>query len=51
MLTDMLHGLIQMVVPGAGPLLEHMPVADIYYADDVTLIAYDDHAQAQRLLV
>jgi exonuclease III len=50
MFIDMLHELIQMQVPGAGPLLEHMRVPDISYADDVTLIAYDDHAQAQRLL-
>jgi hypothetical protein len=50
MFIDMLHELIQMQVPGAGPLLEQLRVPDISYADDVTLIAYDDPAQSQRLL-
>jgi hypothetical protein len=50
MFTDMLHELMQMQVPGAGPLLEQLRVPDISYADDVTLIAYDDPAQLQRLL-
>jgi hypothetical protein len=48
--SHMTHKLIQMQVPRAGALLEQMRVPDISYADDVTLIAYDDPAQAQRLL-
>ena len=50
MFIDVLHELIQMRVPGAGPLLEQLRVPDISYADDVSLIAYDDPAQAQCLL-
>jgi Reverse transcriptase (RNA-dependent DNA polymerase) len=50
MFIDMLHELIQMQVPGAGPMLEQLRVPDISYADDVSLIAYDDPAQAQHLL-
>jgi hypothetical protein len=50
MFIDMVHELIRMQVPGAGPLLGQLRVPDISYADDVTLIAYDDPDQAQRLL-
>jgi hypothetical protein len=50
MVIDMLHELIQMQVPGAGPMLGQLRVPDISYADDMTLIAYDDPDQAQRLL-
>jgi hypothetical protein len=50
MFIDILHELIQMQVPGAGPMLEQLRVPDISYADDVSLIAYDDHVQAQHLL-
>jgi hypothetical protein len=47
---DMLHELIRLQVPGAGPILGTIRVPDIIYADDVTLIAMDDHTQAQQLL-
>jgi exonuclease III len=50
MFIDVLHELIQMQVPGAGPVLGNMRVPDITYADDVTLIALDDPQQAQHLL-
>ena len=50
MFIDILHELIQMRVPGAGPMMEQLRVPDISYADDVSLIAYDDPAQAQHLL-
>ena len=40
-----------MRVPGAGLMLEQLRVPDISYdADDVSLIAYDDPAQAQHPL-
>ena len=47
---DMLHELIRLRVPGAGPVLGSIRVSDLIYADDVVLIAMDDPAQAQRLL-
>jgi hypothetical protein len=50
MFIDILHELIQMQVPGAGPMLEQLRVPDISYADDVSLIAYDDPLQAHHLL-
>ena len=50
MFIDILHELIRMQVPGAGPVLGNLRVPDITYADDVTLIALDDPQQAQDLL-
>jgi hypothetical protein len=47
---DMLHELIRLQVPGAGPVLGSIRVSDLIYADDVVLIAMDDPAQAQHLL-
>ena len=47
---DMLHELIRLRVPGAGPILGSIQVPDLIYADDVMLIAMDDPTQAQRLL-
>jgi hypothetical protein len=52
MFIDVLHELIQMQVPGAGPVVGNLVQAllDIIYADDVALIAYDNPRQAQDLL-
>ena len=47
---DLLHELITLRVPGAGPILGSLRVPDIIYADDVILIAMDDPTQAQNLL-
>jgi Reverse transcriptase (RNA-dependent DNA polymerase) len=48
---DVLHELIMMEVPGAGPVVGNLQaLLDILYADDVALIAYHSHEQAQRLL-
>jgi Reverse transcriptase (RNA-dependent DNA polymerase) len=47
---DMLHELIRLQVPGAGPILGSIQVPDLIYADDVILIALDDPTQAQQLL-
>jgi Reverse transcriptase (RNA-dependent DNA polymerase) len=51
MFIDVLHELILMQVPGAGPVVGNLQaLLDIIYADDVTLIAYDNAQQAQHLL-
>jgi hypothetical protein len=47
---DMLHELIRLRVPGAGPILGSIRVSDLIYADDVMMIAMNDPAQAQQLL-
>ena len=41
---DVLHELIMLEVPGAGPVVGNLKaLLDIIYADDVALIAYDNH--------
>ena len=51
MFIDVLHELILMQVPGAGPVVGNLKaLLDIIYADDVALIAYDNPRQAQDLL-
>lgn len=50
MFIDMLHELIRLKVPGAGPVLGSIRVSDLIYADDVLLIAMGDPAHAQQLL-
>lgn len=47
---DILHELITMEVPGAGPIIGNMHVPDIQYADDGTLIAMEDPQQIQAML-
>jgi sorting nexin-29 len=46
---DLLHELIALEAPGAGPLVGSLRVPDIMYADDVGLIS-TNHSQAQDLL-
>ena len=46
---DLLHELIKMRVPGAGPVVGNMSVPNIMYADDVTLMDFDP-AVVQQLL-
>jgi exonuclease III len=47
---EQLHELIQLKLPGAGPVLGHLHVPDLLYADDVALLALNDPHQAQQLL-
>ena len=48
---DVLHELILLEVPGAGPVEGNLQaLLDILYADDVALIAYHSHELAQQLL-
>jgi sorting nexin-29 len=46
---ELLHDLIRLKCPGAGPILDGLPVPDILYADDVALIA-QSAAEAQGLM-
>lgn len=46
---ELLHELIKLKVPGAGPIIGDMHVPDIMYADDVVLLA-SGQAAAQQLL-
>ncbi len=46
---DLLHELLKLQVPGAGPVLGNINVSNIMYADDVTLISKSP-AQLQQLL-
>ena len=46
---ELLHDLIRLKCPGAGPILDGLPVPDILYADDVALIA-QSAAEAQTLM-
>ena len=46
---DLLHQLIAVEIPGAGPLVGSLRVPEIMYAGDVGLIS-TDHSQAQDLL-
>ena len=46
---DLLYELIQMQVPGAGPVVGNLRVSNLMYADDVNLIARDP-TQMQQLL-
>lgn len=46
---ELLHDLIRLKCPGAGPVLNGLPVPDILYADDVALIARTA-AEAQGLM-
>ena len=46
---DLLHELIKLQVPGAGPVIGSLAVPELMYADDVTLLAWNP-SDAQRLL-
>ena len=46
---EVLHDLIKLKLPGAGPVLGSLRVPDIMYADDVALVS-SDPAEAQQLL-
>jgi sorting nexin-29 len=46
---ELLHDMIRLRLPGAGPVLSGMHVPDVEYADDVALVSLDP-AQAQQLL-
>jgi hypothetical protein len=46
---DLLHELIQLQVPGAGPVVGNLHVSNLMYADDVNLISRDP-VQMQELL-
>jgi hypothetical protein len=47
---EQLHELISMQLPGAGPVIGDIRVLDIFYADDVKLLAVQDAAALQQLL-
>ena len=46
---ELLHDMIKLKLPGAGPVLGSLRVPDIMYADDVTLIS-SDPVEVQQLL-
>src|SRR6185437_4293193 len=46
---DLLYELIQLQVPGAGPVVGNLRVSNLMYADDVNLITRDP-AEMQQLL-
>lgn len=50
MFMDVLHELISMELPGAGPIIGNIRVPDLDYADDLALIALHDPAMLQQLL-
>lgn len=50
MFIEQLHELIEMQLPGAGPVIDGLHVPDIIYADDVKLMAVNDPAALQQLL-
>ena len=46
---ELLHYLIRLKLPGAGPVLSGLRVPDVLYADDVALLSSDPQ-EAQQLL-
>jgi hypothetical protein len=46
---ELLHDMIKLQLPGAGPILGNLRVPDIMYADDVTLVS-SDPVEVQQLL-
>lgn len=46
---ELLHYLIKLKLPGAGPVLSGLQVPDVMYADDVTLLSFDP-AEVQQLV-
>jgi len=46
---ELLHDMIKLKLPGAGPVLGSLRVPDIMYADDVTLVS-SDPVEVQQLL-
>jgi len=46
---ELLHDMIRLKLPGAGPVLDGLRVPDVMYADDVTLIS-SSPAEVQQLL-
>lgn len=46
---ELLHYLIRLRLPGAGPVISGLQVPDVLYADDVALLS-SDPAEAQQLL-
>jgi hypothetical protein len=44
------HELINVQLPGAGPVIGDIHVPDIFYADDVNLLAVQDATASQQLL-
>jgi hypothetical protein len=48
--VELLHELIRLKVPGAGPIVGNLNVPELMYADDVILVTLDDPGQAQELL-
>jgi len=46
---DLLHELIKLQVPCAGPIIGTLQTSELMYADDVGLLSWN-HADAQRLL-
>lgn len=46
---DLLHELIKLQVPGAGPVIGGLHVPDLMYADDVTLLAWSSGVLQQLL--
>jgi hypothetical protein len=47
---EQLHELITMQLPGVGPVIGDIRVPDIFYADDVKLLAVQDAAALQQPL-
>ena len=47
---EQLHYLIEEKVPGAGPIIDGLHVADLFYADDVLLNVFNNPEEMQKLL-